>query len=165
MFKSMHTTHIKICRRKFECLRPKNIRITRNAQRLQCCCTYHTNMSAALCDPKSLKCVMGECGKCSTFPKIDNLNLQSLKCCKECVKKQNDCQTHTVKVRQYEYVTYNHNGKEKKKMQLVDKWLTLDDLVMLLKSKLKNFRVIDLMFNTHQKCMMKWFQTLLILCY
>ena len=46
MFKLMCPT-VKICRRKFEGLRPKNIRLTRNAQRLQCCCTYRTNMDYA----------------------------------------------------------------------------------------------------------------------
>ena len=43
MFKSIHPT-LKTCRHKFESLRPKNIRLTRSAQRLQCCCTYHTNI-------------------------------------------------------------------------------------------------------------------------
>ena len=42
-FKNLHP-EVKICRRSFESLRPKNIRLTRCAKRLQCGCTYHTNI-------------------------------------------------------------------------------------------------------------------------
>ena len=165
MFKALHP-EVKICRRTFEYLRPKNIRLTRCAQRLQCGCTYHTNMeyvrkacnhllvinakdtvlstndalmAAAICDVKSLKCIMGKCEDCKAFAKIDELKLESLKCCNNCIKKGNDCKSHTVKVRQFEHVTYMHQGKEKKKMALVDKMVKLDALVHLLKLKLNDF--------------------------
>ena len=164
-FKNLHPG-VKICRRSFESLRPKNIRLTRYAQRLQCGCTYHTNvdyarkslhrllllngkespissnellMGTSLCDAKSFKCIMGRCKNCKSFPKLDNLITADLKCCKDCIKKDNDCKTHTVKVRQFERVVYQHKGKEKKKMALVDKWLTAKELIELLKSKLIDF--------------------------
>ena len=164
MFKALHL-EVKICRCTFEYLRLTNIRLTRCAQRLQCGCTYHTNMeyvrkacnhlliinaedtilstndalmAAAICDVKSLKCIMGKCEDCKAFAKIDELNLESLKCCNN-IKTGNDCKSHTVKVRQFEHVTYMHQGKEKKKMALVDKMVKLDELVHLLKLKLNDF--------------------------
>ena len=42
-FKQLHPD-LKISQRSFERLRPKYVRLRRCAQRLQCCCTYHTNM-------------------------------------------------------------------------------------------------------------------------
>lgn len=41
---------------------------------------------------------------------------------------------HTVKVNQFEHVTYMHQGKEKK-LQLLSKMMTMTDLVNLLKVK------------------------------
>ena len=164
-FKNLHPD-IKISRRTFERLRPKNIRLSRCAQRLQCGCTYHQNIEyvrkachhllilngkestlsnnetlvdASLCDAKSLKCIVGRCEKCKQFPKIDKLGLPSLKCSKDCIRKGKDCKDHTIKVRQFEQTTYVHKGTEKKKIALVDKFLTPEALVDLLKSKLANF--------------------------
>ena len=149
-FKNLHPD-IKLCRRTFEMLRPKNIHLRKYAQRLQCCCTYHTNMdyvrkvcsnlfflngkespmqsndaliSASLCDSKSLLCIFGVCSKCKRFPKIDELNIPSLKCSKSCLKENKDCSEHTVNVKQFERVTYTHKGEEKKKMKLLDKPVT-----------------------------------------
>ena len=85
---------VKIGRRSFESLRPKNIHLRCYAQRLQCCCTYHTNMdyirkainslftknnkpnpfpnndlliSSALCEQNSIKCILQCCEKCADF--------------------------------------------------------------------------------------------------
>ena len=113
-FKNLHP-EVKICKRMFESLRPKNICLTRCAQRLQCDCTYHTNieysrkalhrlflingkespvssndtlMNASLCDAKSFKCIMGRCKDCKSFSKIENLKAENLKCSKDCIKKR-----------------------------------------------------------------------------
>ena len=113
-FKNLHP-EIKICRATFESLRPKNIRLSRCAQRLQCGCTYHQNMdyvrkachhlllmngkestladnesliNATLCDSKSLKYILGRCNECKKFPNIDDLGLENLKCSKDCIKKR-----------------------------------------------------------------------------
>ena len=96
-------------------------------------------MTSAICNIESLKCIMGKCENCKTFAKIDELNLEKLKCCKDCFKKGNDCKSHTIKIRQFEHVTYMHQGKEKKKMALVDKMMKPDELVHLLKTKLMDF--------------------------
>lgn len=158
--------NVKISQRGFERLRPKNIRLRCYAQRLQCCCTYHTNMdyirkacnilfikngkpspfpnsdtliSSALCEPNLIQCISRICATCKTFPKIDELAITSLKCSKSCIKENNDCTKHTVKVNQFERVAYIHKEKEKKKLKLVDKMLTLNELVLLLKNKLDKF--------------------------
>ena len=87
---------IKISQLPIEQLRPKPIRLRRYNQRLQCCCTYHTNVdyirkacnnlfvkngreipfpdnetlvSSALRSPSSIKCIMGICQTCNSFPK------------------------------------------------------------------------------------------------
>ena len=73
------------------------------------------------------------------FPDVDNLKLKNFKCSKECFINKSSYQNHTVKVRQFERVKYCHKDKEKKKLQLIDKWGTLEELVNLLKSKLKDF--------------------------
>ena len=85
---------VKTGRCSFESLPPKNIRLRPYAQRLQCCCTYHTNMdyirkainslftknnkpspfpnndviiSSALCEQNSIKCILQCCEKCAEF--------------------------------------------------------------------------------------------------
>ena len=78
-------------------------------------------MNASLCDAKSFKCIMGRCKDCKSFSKIENLKAENLKCSKDCIKKGCNCATHTVKVRQ---------GKEKKKIALVDKYLTIDEVIV-----------------------------------
>ena len=91
---------VKIGQRSFEHLRPRNICLRQYTQRLHCCCTYHINMdfiwnackklfmvngkdcpfpnsdalvSAALCQPNSLKCILPVCSQCKIFYKISNL--------------------------------------------------------------------------------------------
>ena len=92
---------VKISQQSFECLRPRNICLRRYAQRLQWHCTYHINMdfirnackklfmvsgkdcpfpksdalvSAALCQPNSLKCILRVCSQCKTFSKTCNFH-------------------------------------------------------------------------------------------
>ena len=104
-FKFQHPTK-KISQRKFEMLCPKNIRLHIAAQRLQGCCTYHTNMDyvckacahlflvngrenlfqtndklieAVMCNSKSLLCIFGQ-NDCKNFPKIDGMKIHLLKC-------------------------------------------------------------------------------------
>ena len=96
-------------------------------------------MNASLCDAISFKCIMGRCKDCKSFSKIENLKAENLKCSKDCIKKGCNCATHTVKVRQFERVIYMHKGKEKKKIALVDKYLTIDEVIDLLKSRLSDF--------------------------
>ena len=157
---------VKISKTTFENLRPKYVRLRRYAQRLQCCCTYHTNMdyvrkcvnkvfaingrecpfpdsdaliSASLCHATSMKCIVRRCAECKSFPKIDDLNITSLKCSKTCLKDNADCANHTVLIHQFKRVVYMHKEKEKKKLQLVDEMITLTDLVSLLKQKMEKF--------------------------
>ena len=94
-------------------------------------------MSFALCDLKSLK-LFWENARCVKFQNVDNLSLKNLKCSK-CFISKNNCQNHTEKVRHFERVKYCHKSKEKKKLQLIDKWVTFQESVNLLKSKLKDF--------------------------
>ena len=81
-------------------------------------------VSSALCDEYSMKCIMRVCSTCKTFPKIDALAISSLKCSKSCYKQKKDCTKHTIKMCQFERVVYNPEGKEKKKLKLVDKMIT-----------------------------------------
>ena len=83
-----------------------------------------------------------------TFPKIDRLAISSLKCSKSCYKVNKDCTKHIIKMCQFDRVVYNHKGKEKKKLKLVDKMITLSELVLLLKEKLNKFPVHR--FNVQQ---------------
>ena len=177
---------VKIGRRSFESLRPKNIHLRCYAQRLQCCCTYHTNMdyirkainslftknnkpnpfpnndvliSSALCEQNSIKCILQCCEKCVDFSKIDDLAITSLKCSKSCFKENKDCTDHTIKLNQFQRVSYMHKGKEKKKLKLVDNMLTTSQLVELLKNS-KNLFCTDLTFNRPQKHMIIFLQFL-----
>ena len=165
---------VKIGRCSFESLPPKNIRLRPYAQRLQCCCTCHTNMdyigkainslftknnkpspfpndvliSSALCEQNSIKCILQCCEKCVDFSKIDDLAITSLKCSKSCFKENKDCTDHTIKLNQFQRVSYMHKGKEKKKLKLVDNMLTTSQLVELLKNQLKKFALHQ--FNVQQ---------------
>ena len=151
--------NVKISQQICECLRPRNIRLRQYTQRLQCCCTYHMNfiqkarnklfmmngkncpfpnsdalVSATLCQPNSLKCILCVSSQCKTLSKITNLQIPCLKCSKSCVKER-----HTIKVKQFERVPYIHKEQEKNKLQLVDKILTPSELLDLLKNKLEQF--------------------------
>ena len=47
--------------------------------------------------------------------------------------------THKVKCLQYERVTYEHKGEQKKKLQLVEKFLTWSGLLDLMQQRLYDF--------------------------
>ena len=98
-------------------------------------------MSTILCDPNSLKCVFGQCSECKLFFNFDKLQILSLKCSKSCFMKNEKCseEGHTVKIEQFERVKNIHKGREKKKIQLIDKHLKLTELCELFKYKLRNF--------------------------
>ena len=139
-----------IDRRSFEKQRPRNVKLKRCAQRFVCACSYHLNveylrqalfrllklnkvdnfmvadneamMEYLLCE-KSITCILGHCNNCKGFDKLSSLFTANMKCCKDCMVKGVDCVNlnHTIKIRQFEKVLYNHQGKEKKKVSLVDK--------------------------------------------
>ena len=109
-------------------------------------------MAAAICDAKSLRYVLGKCKDCNAFTKIDKLKIESLKCCIKKAAKR--LQISHSKVSQFECVTYIHQGKEKKKIALVEKMVKLDELVHLLKLKLKAFHRYRITSRTHLKFMM-----------
>jgi len=143
-FKS-ENEHVKICNRTFEQLRPKHIRLRRFAQRLQCCCTYHTNIDYLR---KAVNNIFLKNNKEIPFrdnkalissAKIDAMEITSLKCSNSCFEQNNDCSDHTVKVHQFERVTYMYKGKEMKKLQLVDKMIKISELIALLKLQLQRF--------------------------
>ena len=145
---------MKIDRCTFEKLRPKYVRLKRCAQRLVCACSYHLNIdylrrslskllkmndvesdflstNEKLCDfllcGKNVRCIMGNCSVCKDFSKLKSLNSTDIKCSKECCVRNIDCTSlgHTIKTKQFEKILYTHKGKEKKKIALVDKYLSL----------------------------------------
>ena len=61
---------VKTGRCSFESLPPKNIRLRPYAQRLQCCCTYHTNMDYI---GKPINSLFTKNNKPSPFPNNDAL--------------------------------------------------------------------------------------------
>ena len=93
-----------------------------------------------LCD-KNIKCITGNCPKCNDFSKMKTLIEDSFKCSDECKKKNINCVQlkHNVSTKQFERTTYVHKGKEKKKIALVDKDLTLNELIEEFMKKLKGF--------------------------
>ena len=70
-------------------------------------------MKATLCDTNSPNCALGGCKTCNTFSKIDQLNIDKLKCSKICIQNNDNCQNHKVKVKKIEHD--NHKGIEKKR--------------------------------------------------
>ena len=78
---------------------------------------------------------------CKSFPKIDALDISSLKCGKACIEENKDCSEHTIKVNQFECVTYIHKDKEKKKLKLLDKMMKPKELIDLLRLKLEKFAI------------------------
>ena len=81
------------------------------------------------------------CQTCKSFPKIDALDISSLKCGKACIEGNKDCSEHTIKVNQFECVTYIHKDKEKKKLKLLDKMMKPKELIDLLRLKLEKFAI------------------------
>ena len=97
--------------------------------RLQCCCTYHTNKDyiqkvinnlflknakstpypdndalifSALCDFNSFGCIIWVCQTCKSFPKIDTLDIHSLKCSKSCLREDKNGSDHIILVHQFD---------------------------------------------------------------
>ena len=62
---------------------------------------------------------MSICQTCKSFPKIDALDISLLRCGKACIEEEKDCIELTIKVTQFERVTYIHKDKEKKKLKLL----------------------------------------------
>ena len=135
----------------------------KDAERLVCVCTYHVNIDhmrkslnhlllindkplikdnadlvdRALFSSDKIACIAGICKSC----KLDELNIGKLHCSKKCVADNEDCSTqnHTLKVSLFERTEYLHKGKTKKKLQLVDRVLTLAKFVDLFKTTLIGF--------------------------
>ena len=153
----------------FENYRPKSISLKWDARRLVCCCQYHVSVDyickslnllfsannktfkfkhsaelvdASICSQNNISCVVGNCKDCKDFPKLDNLGIEKLHCSKKCVQEDINCskEGHTIKVLQFERKSYLYTGEEKKKVQLVDKFVTPQQFLDLLKSKMKNFQ-------------------------
>ena len=84
---------------------------------------------------------MGRCKKCNKFTSIDFIKFSQLKCSKSCIEENLNCVAlkHTIKIRQFETIKYPHKGIIKKKVALVDKYVTLDEIPALFKSKLQDF--------------------------
>ena len=64
---------------------------------------------------------------------------KNLKCIEDCIKKDKNCTDHKVKCLQYERAEYHCKGEIKKKIQLVDKLVTLPQLMELLEARLRDF--------------------------
>ena len=119
---------VKLRGQTFQNVRPKYVRLQPYAQRLQCCCTYHTNkdyirkginnlflkngkstpypdndalISFALCDFNSFGCIIRVCQTCKSFPKIDTLDIHSLKCSKSCLREDKNGSDHIILVHQF----------------------------------------------------------------
>ena len=60
-------------------------------------------------------------------------------CNKACIEENKDCSEHTIKVNQFDPVTYIHKDKEKKELKLLDKMMKPKELIGLLKFKLGKF--------------------------
>ena len=79
---------------------------------------------------------------CKDFPKLMQYNAEffsSLKCSDSSFKNGANSTDHKVKCLQYERAPYDHKDDTKKKIQLVDKFATLSELIELLKICLKGF--------------------------
>ena len=153
--------NVKVQRRAFEMKRPKNVRTMKDAKRLVCAFTYHVSIDhvrkslnnlllinnkplikvnpdlvdRALCSSDKIACIAGMCKYCKNFKKLNELNIDKLRCSKKCVADNEDCsaQNHTLEVSLFERTEYLHKGKTKKKLQLVDKVLTPAKFVDLFK--------------------------------
>ena len=160
--------NVKISKRTFENYRLKNIRLKCDAHLLVCYCQYHVNIDylrkslnnsfainekavkfkntaelidTAICDSKNVSSIVHQCKECKDFPKLNDLGIDNFHCSKKCSKENIDCskEGHTTKVFQFERTKYIYCGKEKKRVQLVDKELTPPQFLAHLKDKLQNF--------------------------
>ena len=164
LFKECHPEKV-VSRRKFEKLRPRNVRVKRAAQRLVCCYTYHVNVmyltkcvsriilanqkdtfnfssnenlcKFLLCDVKNIRCITQQCNECKYFKKLDLF--KELHCSKVCFENKSNCENHKINVLQFEKIEYLHKDEKKRKIAVVDKYETLGTLVELLKQRLNGF--------------------------
>ena len=88
------------------------------------------------------------CQTCKSFQKIDALDIPLLNCGKACIEENKDCSEHTIKINQFECVTYIHKNKEKEKLKFLDKMMKRKELIDLLKVKLEKFAMHR--FNVEQ---------------
>ena len=167
--------NFKIGKTTFQTLRPKNVRLKGAAKRQVCCCLYYQNIEYLqkavahilrinkrdttnfnnnenmckflLCDNKNILWIHQICETCSSFPKLANFKrtFSQLHCSDDCSKKTKNCVIHKVKRLQYEQTTYEHKGEQKKKLQLVENFMTLSGLLDLKQQRLCNSLGIDLM--------------------
>lgn len=181
--KSVHLS-VKISWHTFNCLHPKNIWLVQYVERFQCIGMFHINIdyvrnicknlllisgkdaaflsndslvAKAVCDTKSLKCILGQCAQCKSYSKIHHLEIQNFKCSR--VSKQRKCyyQAHKVKVRQCERQEYFCKDEEEQLLCLtnISRWKNwLHDWGV----NWCVFSVIVLMFNIPLKCMTIYFQ-------
>ena len=99
-------------------------------------------MTEFLLCKKDIKCLTGNCENCKDFEKIKNLMSQnSFYCSDDCKKKNINCTEikHKVTIKQFERISYEHKGKEKKKISLVDKTVTQNELVDVFMAKMRGF--------------------------
>ena len=76
-----------------------------------------------------------------SFPKLADFErtFSQLHCNDDCLNKTENCVTHKVKCLQYERATYEHKGEQKKKLKLLEKFLTLSGLLDLMQQHLCDF--------------------------
>ena len=79
---------------------------------------------------------------CSNITLLD----EPIKCSKECTAKGIDCeaQKHKINFKQFEGTNYQHAGKIKKKLSLVDKTMLPSEFRIFATQKLLPFIFIDL---------------------
>ena len=136
-FKSTHPS-VKISWRTFNCLHPKNIWLVQCVERLQCVGMYHTNIdyvrnicynlllingkdtafssnealvAKAVCDIKSLKCILGQSAQCiiSKNAPLKHLELWMFQ---NFQKRKCYYQAHNVKVRQWKHQEYFYKDEK-----------------------------------------------------
>ena len=85
--------------------------------------------------------IAGICKSCENLKKLGEMNIGKLHCSKICVADNENCsaKNHILIVSLFERTEYLHKGQTKKKLQLVDKFLTPEKFVDLLKITLIAF--------------------------
>ena len=160
----------RLSRRKFEILRPRNVKTQSHAWRMVCGCTLHTNVDFIrncmkriikinkinsnvfdpnsnlvdyMCENQNLTCLLRKCQTCGPN-KLNNFDIKY--CSLKCSESGSDCSLHCVKFLQYEQTEYTRKGVVKKKVGLVDKHIPVSEILdhlklMLVKFALHRFNV------------------------